>query len=211
MWIDVDELVRILRPASTSSPPRPSSPATTRGAGRGQDRRCLRRGGSTMFGSGISPGYVNQLSVVAARDLRPRRRITVNGPPTPRSTTRRRPRSRSASAGRSTTPALPRDDRARHRGVRRGGRMVADAGYRTRRGALRRRSTPRPPRIDLGSWTIPAGCVAGVHATWQGASSVRCGSRDIRACGRRVRPWSRTGRSSRTAGSSRCGSPKPSR
>ena len=60
--------------------------------------------------------------------------------------------------------------------------------------------------LDLGSWTIPAGCVAGVYASWQGIVGGRTGSRSTSG-GARGRHWSPTGRSSRTAGSSRLRAP----
>ena len=55
--------------------------------------------------------------------------------------------------------------------------------------------------LDLGSWTIPAGCVAGVAASWQG----RVGDRtvvELNVRWKKGRRSSPTGRS-RTAGSSR--------
>src|SRR5258707_8310219 len=66
MWINVDELVRIL--SAGVNVVTTASFITGHNLGDGRERiaaACL-QGGSTMFGSGISPGYVNQLSIVAA-------------------------------------------------------------------------------------------------------------------------------------------------
>ena len=41
-------------------------------------RKACERGGSSMFGSGISPGYINQLSVVAAGICDRVDKITIN-------------------------------------------------------------------------------------------------------------------------------------
>src|SRR6185295_3526289 len=64
--------------------------------------------------------------------------------------------------------------------------------------------------LDLGSWTIPAGCLAGVYASWQGMLGGRASSRSTCA-GERARPWCPTGRPSGTAGSSRWRGAPPSR
>ncbi len=69
MWIDVDELVTIL--AAGVNVVATASFITGHNQGDGRDRiaAACAQGGASMFGSGISPGYVNQLSIVAAGDL----------------------------------------------------------------------------------------------------------------------------------------------
>ena len=78
--------------------------------GEGRDRiaEACERGGSTMFGSGISPGYVNQLSIVAAGICDRVDKITVNEAADTTFYDSPRPRSRWASASRSTTPTCRR-------------------------------------------------------------------------------------------------------
>ena len=72
MWIDVDELVRILRPASIAVATAVPSPATNQGAG-WFDRRRMSAGGSSMFGSGISPWLRQPAVHRGGRHLRPGR------------------------------------------------------------------------------------------------------------------------------------------
>src|SRR3954453_17179708 len=66
MWRDVDELVRILEAGVNVV----STAAFITGHTLGPDRERIAdacaRGGSTMFGSGISPGFVELLAIVAA-------------------------------------------------------------------------------------------------------------------------------------------------
>ena len=154
MWIDVDELVRIL--SAGVNVVATASFITGHNQGEGRDRiaEACQRGGSTMFGSGISPGYVNQLSIVAAGICDRVDKITVN---------------EAADTTFYDSPATekpvgfgqPIDDpdlqamTAHGTGVfGEAVRMVADAlGRRTRRGALRRRVRadhrgPRPRVVD---------------------------------------------------------------
>jgi hypothetical protein len=66
MWIDVDELARILEAGVNvvSS----ASFITGHNLGQGRDRiqAACEKGGSTMFGSGVSPGFAELLAIVAA-------------------------------------------------------------------------------------------------------------------------------------------------
>ena len=62
MWIDVDELVRILEAGVNVVATASFITGHNQREGRDRIAEACRRGGSTMFGSGISPGYVNQLS-----------------------------------------------------------------------------------------------------------------------------------------------------
>jgi hypothetical protein len=66
MWIDVDELVRILE--SGANVVTSASFITGRNLGEGRDRiaEACTRGGSSMFGSGVSPGFAELLAIVAA-------------------------------------------------------------------------------------------------------------------------------------------------
>lgn len=78
MWIDVDELVRILESGVNVVSTASFITGHNQGTGRDRIAEACTRGGSSMFGSGISPGYVNQLSVVAAGICDRVDKITVN-------------------------------------------------------------------------------------------------------------------------------------
>lgn len=103
MWIDVDELVRILEAGVNVVATASFITGHNQGEGRERIADACRRGGSTMFGSGISPGYVNQLAVVAAGICDRVDKITVNEAADTTFYDSPRPRSPSASAGPSTT------------------------------------------------------------------------------------------------------------
>ncbi|WAC54162.1 dihydrodipicolinate reductase [Gordonia sp. SL306] len=169
MWINVDELVRILE--SGINVVATASFVTGHNQGEGRERiaeACL-RGGSSMFGSGISPGYVNQLSIVAAGICDRVDRITVNeaadttfydSPETEKPVGFGRP---------IDDPELPTMT-AQGTGVfGEAVRMVADAlGIELDDVRCDAEYAQTTEDLDLGSWTIPAGCVAGVHASWKG-------------------------------------------
>lgn len=53
--------------------------------------------------------------------------------------------------------------------------------------------------LEMESWTIPAGCVAGVYISWQGIVSGRTVI-DLNVRWRKGRRWNPTGRSTRTGG-----------
>jgi len=169
MWIDVDELVRILESGVNVVATASFITGHNQGAGRDKIADACARGGSTMFGSGISPGYVNQLSVVAAGICDRVDRITVNeaadttfydSPETEKPVGFGRP---------IDDPALP-EMTAHGTGVfGEAVRMVADAlGIDLDEVRCDAEYAQTTEDLDLGSWTIPAGGVAGVHASWKG-------------------------------------------
>jgi 2,4-diaminopentanoate dehydrogenase len=169
MWIDVDELVRILEAGINVVATASFITGHNQGGGRDKIADACRRGGSTMFGSGISPGYVNQLSVVAAGICDRVDRITVN---------------EAADTTFYDSPATekpvgfgrPIDDpeltamTAHGTGVfGEAVRMVADAlGIELDEVRCDAEYAQTTEDLDLGSWTIGAGCVAGVYASWKG-------------------------------------------
>ena len=168
---DVDELVRILvgrrerRVDGGVHHRRNGSAPTATGSSRrasGAARRCS--------APGISPGFAELLAIVADdRSATGSTRSRSTRRPTPPSTTRPPPSDRPASACRSTTPTCPG---WRPRAPPCSARRCAWSPTRSASSSTRcaaRPSTPRPPTdLDLGSWTIAAGCVAGVAASWQG-------------------------------------------
>jgi 2,4-diaminopentanoate dehydrogenase len=103
MWIDVDELVKILSAGVNVVATASFITGHNQGDGRDKIAEACARGGSTMFGSGISPGYVNQLAIIAAGICDRVDKITVNEAADTTYYDSPRPRSRSVSASRSTT------------------------------------------------------------------------------------------------------------
>jgi hypothetical protein len=66
MWIDVDELVRILSAGVNVVTSASFITGGNLGDGRDRIEEACRQGGSTMFGSGVSPGFADLLAIVAA-------------------------------------------------------------------------------------------------------------------------------------------------
>lgn len=172
MWIDVDELVRILEAGVNVVATASFITGHNQGAGRDKIADACLRGGATMFGSGISPGYVNQLSVVAAGICDRVDRITVNeaadttfydSPATEKPVGFGRP---------IDDPELPAMT-AQGTGVfGEAVRMVADAlGLDLDEVRCDAEYAQTTEDLDLGSWTIGAGCVAGVYASWKGIAA----------------------------------------
>jgi hypothetical protein len=122
-----------------------------------------------MFGSGISPGYVNQLSIVAAGICDRVDKITVNEAADTTfydSPATEKPVGFGQPIGNPDLQAMT----AHGTGVfGEAVRMVADAlGIELDEVRCDAEYAETTEDLDLGSWTIPAGCVAGVYASWQG-------------------------------------------
>jgi 2,4-diaminopentanoate dehydrogenase len=169
MWINVDELVRIL--SSGVNVVATASFITGHNQGLGRDRiaEACQRGGSTMFGSGISPGYVELLAILAASVCDRVDKVTVN------------------EAADTTFYDSPQTEKpvgfgqpidhpdlqamtAHGTGVfGEAVRLVADAlGVELDDVRCDAEYAQTTTDLNLGSWTIPAGCVAGVYASWKG-------------------------------------------
>ena len=169
MWIDVDELVRILEAGVDVVATASFITGHNQGGGREKIADACKRGGSTMFGSGISPGYVNQLSIVAAGICDRVDKITVN---------------EAADTTFYDSPATEKPvgfgqpiDHPDLQAMTAHGtgvfgeavRMVGDAlGIEFDEVRCEAEYAQTTDDVDLGSWTIPAGCVAGVYASWKG-------------------------------------------
>ena len=65
MWIDVDELVRILEAGVNVVASASFITGANLGDGRDRLADACQRGGSTLFGSGVSPGFAEMLAIVA--------------------------------------------------------------------------------------------------------------------------------------------------
>ena len=169
MWIDVDELVRIL--SAGVNVVASASFITGHNLGRGRDRiaEACRVGGSTIFGSGVSPGFAELLAIVAATACDRVDKITI---------------AESADTTFYDSPATeipvgfgkPIDDPDLQPMASQGTavfaeavQLVADAlGVELDELRCEAEYAQTTEDLDLGSWTIAAGCVAGVFASWQG-------------------------------------------
>src|SRR3954447_25672486 len=169
MWQDPSELVRILESGANVV----STAAFINGRGLGADRDPTvdagERGGSSMFGSGISPGFVELLGLATAGICDRIDKITID-------------------EGSDTTlydsPATelpcgfgrPIDD-PQLPGMAADGTavfgeavaLVADAlGVELDEIVCEAEYAATTEDVVMDSWTIAAGCVAGVAASWQG-------------------------------------------
>jgi hypothetical protein len=169
MWLDVTELERVLAAGVNVV----ATAAFITGQNRGPDRdriaEACRRGNSTMFGTGISPGFAELLAIVSAGVCDRVDKITV---------------SEAADTTFYDSPATeipvgfgkPIDDPDLQEMTAQGTavfaeavRMVADAlGVELDDVRCEAEYAQTTADLDLGSWTIGAGCVAGVTASWKG-------------------------------------------
>jgi hypothetical protein len=169
MWIDVDELVRIL--SAGVNVVSTASFITGHNLGDGRDRieEACHKGGSTMFGSGVSPGFAELLAIVAANGCSRVDKVSI------------------AEASDTTFYDSPDTERPAGFGTRiddpnlapmaaqgtavfeEAVRLVADAlGIELDEVVCEAEYAQTTEDLDLGSWIIEAGCVAGVFASWQG-------------------------------------------
>ncbi|MFG1931857.1 dihydrodipicolinate reductase [Mycobacterium sp. NPDC048908] len=176
MWVDVDELVRIL--SAGVNVVSSASFITGHNLGPGRDRieEACRQGGTTMFGSGVSPGFAELLAIVAANGCARVDKVTVaeasdttfyDSPDT----------ERPCGFG------MPIDDPNLQPMAAKGTavfaeavRMVADSlGVELDEIVCEAEYAQTTADVVMNSWTIEAGCVAGVFASWQG----RVGGRTV--------------------------------
>ena len=176
MWPSIDELVRILGAGVNVV----TTAAFINGRRLGPERERLvdacARGGASLFGTGISPGWAELLGIVLAGISNRIDKITISeaahtalydSPDT----------ERPAGFGR------PIDDPDLQKLTAEGTAvfgeavaMLADAlGVELDEIVCTAEHARTTADLDLGSWQIAAGCVAGVAASWQG----RVGGRTI--------------------------------
>jgi hypothetical protein len=176
MWPSIDELVRILEAGVNVV----STAAFINGRRLGPDRKRLadacERGRSSLFGTGVNPGFAEQLGIVVAGICDRIDKIVV---------------SESAHTGGYDSPATeipagfgrPIGDPALPSMTANGTAvfgeavaMVADAlGVELDDIVCEAEYAATKTDLDLGSWQIKAGCVAGIAASWQG----RVGGRTV--------------------------------
>ncbi len=169
MWIDVDELVTILSAGVNVVATASFITGHNQGAGRDRIAEACQRGNATMFGSGISPGYINLLAILAASICDRVDKVTVNeaadttfydSPAT----------EKPVGFGRPIDDPELQSMTAHGTGVfGEAVRLIGDAlGVDLDEVRCEAEYAQTTEDLDLGSWTIPAGCVAGVAASWQG-------------------------------------------
>ncbi|OBI09514.1 dihydrodipicolinate reductase [Mycolicibacter heraklionensis] len=169
MWINVDELVQILSAGVNVV----TSASFITGHNLGEDRERLeqacRKGGSTLFGSGVSPGFAELLAIVAATACDRVDKVTItetadttlyDSPDTER------------PVGFGTAIDDPNLEPMAARGTAvfaEAVRLVADAmGVELDDVTCTCEYAQTTEDLPMASWTIPAGHVAGVFASWQG-------------------------------------------
>jgi 4-hydroxy-tetrahydrodipicolinate reductase len=169
MWSDTDELVRILSAGVNVV----STAAFVTGHNLGADRdrivEACERGGSTMFGTGISPGFAELLAIVAATICDRVDKITVNEAA---DTTFYDSPDTEIPAGFGKPIDDPDLQGMAAQGTAVFGeavRLVADSlGVELDEVRCDAEYAQTTEDLDLGSWIIKAGCVAGVAASWKG-------------------------------------------
>jgi hypothetical protein len=169
MWIDVDELVRILSAGVNVVSSASFITGHNLEAGRDRIEEACKQGGSTMFGSGVSPGFAELLAIVAANGCARVDKVTIaeasdttfyDSPDT----------ERPCGFG------MPIDDPNLQPMMSQGTaifaeavRLVADAlDVELDEIVCEAEYAQTTEDVVMASWTIKAGCVAGVFASWQG-------------------------------------------
>ena len=169
MWRDVDEMARILEAGVNIV----STAAFITGHSLGAQRKRLadacERGDATLFGSGISPGFVELLAIVAAGACDRVDKVTVveeadtteyDSPDT----------EIAAGFGRPIDdPDLQAMTAAGTAVFGEAVRMIGDAlGVEFDEIRCDAEYAQTTADLEMASWTIAAGCVAGIYASWQG-------------------------------------------
>ena len=170
MWLDTDELVRILSAGVDVVATAAFITGDNLGPGREQIVEACRRGGSTMFGTGVSPGFAELLAIVSATICDRVDKITVNEAA---DTTFYDSPATEIPVGFGKPIDSPDLQTMTARGTAVFGeavRLVADAlGVELDDVRCEAEYAQTTADLDLGSWTISAGCVAGVAASWKGS------------------------------------------
>jgi 2,4-diaminopentanoate dehydrogenase len=169
MWIDIGELERILSAGVNVVATAAFITGHNQGAGRDRIIEACQRGGSTMFGTGVSPGFAELLAIVAATICDRVDKITIT---------------ESADTTFYDSPATeipvgfgkPIDHPELQSMTAHGTavfaeavRLIADSlGVELDDVRCQAEYAQTTADLDLGSWSIPTGGVAGVAASWQG-------------------------------------------
>ena len=168
-WPNVDELVRILESGANVV----TTAAFINGDGLGDDRPrvidACERGRTSLFGSGMNPGLANLLGLVSAGVCDRIDSITITE--SVDSTGYDSPETELpvGFARAIDDPLLPAMTEAGTAVFGEAVRLVADAlGLEVDEVRCEAEYARTTEDLDLGSWRIDAGCVAGVAVSWQG-------------------------------------------
>jgi hypothetical protein len=169
MWPDVGEVVRILAAGVNVV----STAAFINGRGLGADRdrilEACERGGASMFGTGISPGWVELMGIGAANICDRIDKLTINEAS---DTTLYDSPATELPCGFGRPIGDPELPGMAAQGTAVFGEavaMVADAlGVELDDIVCEAEYAQTTEDVVMDSWTIAAGCVAGVAASWQG-------------------------------------------
>ncbi|MCV7224333.1 NAD(P)H-dependent amine dehydrogenase family protein [Mycolicibacterium elephantis] len=173
MFADVDEMVRILRAGINIVSTSEFITGHFLGAGRDRVVEACREGGSTIFGSGINPGFIQLFAIVSAGLSERVEKVSVteaidttiyNSPATEKPMGFGYP---------IDTPDLPAITAKGSAIFRDGVLLVADA-LGAELDEVRCDVAYAQTTEDLhlpGDWTIPKGCVAGVDVGWKGIAA----------------------------------------
>jgi hypothetical protein len=172
MWIDLDELVRILEAGVNVVASASFITGHNLGDGRARLEDACQRGGSTLFGSGVSPGFAELLAIVATTACDRVDKITI---------------AESADTTLYDSPDTERpvgfdkkiDDPDLLPMAEKGTavfaeavQLVADAvGIELDEIKCVSEYAQTTEDLPMASWTIKAGHVAGVYASWQGIAN----------------------------------------
>ncbi len=170
MWLDVSELVRILSSGANVVATASFITGHNLGPGRDQIAEACQKGGSTMFGTGISPGFAELLAIVSATICDRVDKVTIDEAA---DTTFYDSPATELPVGFGKPIDHPELQAMTAQGTAVFGeavRMVADAlGVELDDVRCEAEYAQTTADLDLGSWTIAAGCVAGVAASWTGS------------------------------------------
>ncbi len=169
MWPSVDELVRLLEAGVDVV----TTAAIITGRRLGDDHQRLvdacERGGATLMGTGVSPGFAELVAITVAGICSRIDKVTVSetadttfydSPDTERPVGFGRP---------IDDPDLPRMAQEGTAVFGEAVAVVADAiGVELDEIVCESEFAMTTADVEMASWTIPAGCVAGVAASWQG-------------------------------------------
>jgi hypothetical protein len=169
MWIDVDEMVRILESGANMVTTAAFVTGHSQGDGRQRIAEACERGGSSVFGTGINPGYASLLAIVSAGVCDRIDKITITesadttGYDSPATEI-------PAGFGRPIDdPQLPQMTAAGTAVFEDAVRLIGDGlGVEFDEVVCEAEYAQTTEDLDLGSWQIAAGCVAGIAANWHG-------------------------------------------
>ncbi len=176
MWPSIDDLVRILGAGVNVV----TTAAFINGRRLGRDRNRLadacQRGGSSLFGTGISPGFVELLGIVVAGVCDRIDKLTINESAHTMAYDSPETEKRAGFGRPFDDPNLQKMTAVGTAVFGEAVAMVADAlGVELDDVVSEAEYAKTTEDLDLGSWKIAAGCVAGLAVSWQG----RIGDRTV--------------------------------